>query len=122
MIFLRAALKVLGFSRRLMSVKTRSKVEMWKIPWKELDSLTSIPEKLGDTTNLEMATSKKNAPSSSISIWLGFAETRPTGRGSRRVHLRWGRILALLIALGFGLWITAAFGALLPLQGAEGLY
>jgi len=39
------------------------------------------------------------------SKWLGFAELRPTSRGTYRLSLRWGRIFALFIVLGVGAWM-----------------
>jgi tetratricopeptide (TPR) repeat protein len=52
--------------------------------------------------------STPSRPSSAASIWFGFAETRPTGRGTRRIHLRWGRIATLAIFLGVVGWLTMA--------------
>ena len=50
----------------------------------------------------------QNKTTSAQSIWFGFAETRPTKKGTRRIHLRWGRmgILALFLAACF--WLVAA--------------
>lgn len=53
-------------------------------------------------------TAPNSENSSAQSIWLGFAETRPTGRGTRRIHLRWGRIGALAVMLTLGIWIIGA--------------
>ena len=46
------------------------------------------------------------------SIWLGFAERRPTHRGTTRVHLRWGRLAGLLgalLALAWGFKTVALY-------------
>ncbi|MFP4281408.1 MAG: tetratricopeptide repeat protein [Opitutales bacterium] len=41
------------------------------------------------------------------STWLGFAEKRPTGRGTVRVHLRFGRLAVAFAGLCVLAWVTA---------------
>lgn len=64
-------------------------------------------------------TTKKTDPESKIEptspgtypIWLGFAEKRPTQRGTLRIRLRWPRILAAMVILMSLGWLgkSAAF-------------
>lgn len=42
------------------------------------------------------------------STWLGFAEKRPTGRGTVKIHLRFGRILIAFCFLVVAAWMTVA--------------
>jgi len=39
------------------------------------------------------------------SIWLGFAERRRTNRGTLRIHIRWGRVLVLMLILAAFGWV-----------------
>jgi len=54
------------------------------------------------------------------STWLGFAELRPTGRGTLRLHLRWPRILCTLVLMAIIGYFTAATGVYLLYKERRG--
>jgi thioredoxin-like negative regulator of GroEL len=57
---------------------------------------------------------ERNDPESSKapvrSAWLGLAFREPTGRGTIRIRIRWGRVLLLMGILGAGLWLGKSIG------------
>lgn len=54
------------------------------------------------------------------STWLGFAELRPTGRGTLRLHLRWTRIFCALLIMGTIGYFSTATGVYLLYKERRG--
>lgn len=46
----------------------------------------------------------------SFSAWFGLATREITGRGSVRIHIRWGRVTVLILILGAMLWGAKSVG------------